>query len=67
MEQPVNIIKLGFPNDPKPVIRVKRSECNRVWRIHQPNGYSMNSRRTKRAAVALAQRNFPGHEIRVVE
>jgi hypothetical protein len=63
----MNIIKLAFPSDPKPVVRVRRSECGRVWRIHQPNGYSMNSRRTKRAAVALAQRNFPGYEIRVEE
>ena len=63
----MNIIKLAFPSDPKPVLRVKRSECGRVWRIVQPNGYSMISRRTKRAAVALAQRDFPGYEVRVEE
>ena len=64
METPVNVIKLTFP---KPVVRVRRSKCGRVWRVHQPNGYSINSQRTKGAAVALAQKNFPDYEIRVEE
>jgi hypothetical protein len=61
-----NIVSLAFPSDPKPTITIKQSQCGRVWRVIEPSGYSLNSRKTKAGAVALAKRNYPSYAIRVV-
>jgi hypothetical protein len=60
-----NLIKFSFASDPQPVVTVKFN--GQVWKVYGSNGYALNSRKTKAGAVALAKRNFPNHQLRVIE
>jgi hypothetical protein len=60
-----NLIKFSFASDAPKIVTVKFN--GQVWKVFGSSGYALNSRKTKSGAIALAKRNFPNHQLRVVE